>query len=304
MKIKFKVGDKVQCISTTRGANEAVIGDIGKIISIDLSRNTHFYYNTMYLVEFENERSQYHTGSGKGKARHCYWCSEKMLELISNRKPIVLYQNVNEVVALDKETGKKGIATCSPKDEFDFMTGAKLAFERLNVENLLEKFKFKIGDRVVSEKGTGTVICISDKCYNYGVQLDHPRKSFHDCIGVTLLAGTVGAKDSCWWFKENELELELCDKKAFCVGDHVKIINTGKIYPSDMSWVKKHVHDEGFRLRWAYKGDSWYHEGVYVVDDKTFKIIAIAEGKAYIVNASDEDWGKCYVIALAGLKKC
>ena len=44
---------------------------------------------------------------------------------------IVIYRKHNQVIALDKVTGEKAIAKCSPEDEFDFYTGAKLAFERL-----------------------------------------------------------------------------------------------------------------------------------------------------------------------------
>lgn len=48
---------------------------------------------------------------------------------------IVIYRKYNDVIALDKSTGRKGIAKCSPEDEFDFGFGAKLAFERLTGSN-------------------------------------------------------------------------------------------------------------------------------------------------------------------------
>lgn len=44
---------------------------------------------------------------------------------------IVIYRNGSETVALDKTTGKKAVAKCSPEDTYDFYTGAQLAFERL-----------------------------------------------------------------------------------------------------------------------------------------------------------------------------
>lgn len=49
---------------------------------------------------------------------------------------IVIYRKYNDVIALDKSTGRKGIAKCSP--EFDFGIGAKLAFERLTRTNISE----------------------------------------------------------------------------------------------------------------------------------------------------------------------
>lgn len=48
-----------------------------------------------------------------------------------SRKPIVIYNRDKEVIAVDKNTGKKAIARCCPEDTFDFETGAKIAFERL-----------------------------------------------------------------------------------------------------------------------------------------------------------------------------
>ena len=51
---------------------------------------------------------------------------------------IVIYRKYNDVIALDRSTGRKGIAKCSPEDKFDFGIGAKLAFERLTRTNIVE----------------------------------------------------------------------------------------------------------------------------------------------------------------------
>lgn len=52
-----------------------------------------------------------------------------------NLKPvsecIVIYRRGNEVIALNKIDGSKAVAKCHPDDDFDFMIGAKLAFQRL-----------------------------------------------------------------------------------------------------------------------------------------------------------------------------
>lgn len=68
---------------------------------------------------------------------------------------IVIYRNDNKVVALDKSTGKKAEAKCNPADEFDFRTGAKLAFNRLMGEYVKPddgvrevKRKAKVGEYV------------------------------------------------------------------------------------------------------------------------------------------------------------
>ena len=52
-----------------------------------------------------------------------------------NLKPvsecIVIYRRGNEVIALNKIDGSKVVAKCHRDDDFDFMVGAKLAFQRL-----------------------------------------------------------------------------------------------------------------------------------------------------------------------------
>lgn len=66
---------------------------------------------------------------------------------------IVIYRNDSEVIALDKTTGEKAVAKCSPVDEFDFKFGAKLAFERL------------LGGEVKEEKPklyNGKIVCVSN----------------------------------------------------------------------------------------------------------------------------------------------
>lgn len=74
----------------------------------------------------------------------------------SKTNPIVISRNGNTVTAEDKNTGEKGVATCSPSDKFDFKIGAKIALARLwgeevpkSLLNDDEKHTFKTGDRVV-----------------------------------------------------------------------------------------------------------------------------------------------------------
>lgn len=63
----------------------------------------------------------------KSNTSHCV--STKWVE--KENKAIAIYMKGNQVIALDKATGKKAVAKCHPDDEFDFNIGAKLAFERL-----------------------------------------------------------------------------------------------------------------------------------------------------------------------------
>lgn len=82
-------------------------------------------------------------------------------------KPIVIYQKDRTVIAVDKNTGRKCVAKCHPDDEFDFYTGAKLAFSRLTGCKLAEfdgehksdtsedtdTAKFNVGDTVKVKSG-------------------------------------------------------------------------------------------------------------------------------------------------------
>ena len=82
-------------------------------------------------------------------------------------KPIVIYRVGRTVVALDQNTEETSIAKCHPDDEFDFYTGAKLAFSRLarcklvefdgepkaDVSEDTDTTKFKVGDTVKLKSG-------------------------------------------------------------------------------------------------------------------------------------------------------
>lgn len=117
---KFKVGDRVKVVKTVRGATKVEIGSVGVIKAI------------LKHLDNLNMVGIYHTCRGNCKDDHGYFCHEEMLELVERkRQPIVIYRKGNQVIALDKETGERGFAVCSPADTFDFKVGAKLAFERL-----------------------------------------------------------------------------------------------------------------------------------------------------------------------------
>ena len=62
---------------------------------------------------------------------------------------IVIYRKDNETIALDKTTGAKAVAKCSPEDKYDFTTGAKLAFERLTGTEKKEPEKKLYNGKVV-----------------------------------------------------------------------------------------------------------------------------------------------------------
>ena len=124
---KFKVGDKVRILD---GSN---IENYAGGWTTKMGR----YVGKVYKVA--NVVHCYHSGSNiyRLEGAHYGW-DERGLERCGN-ETIVIYRKGNEVISLDKRTGKKAIAKCSPEDTFDFNIGAKLAFERLmnsNKENI------------------------------------------------------------------------------------------------------------------------------------------------------------------------
>lgn len=112
---ELKVGDYVRVKKfkkrpigwNTEGKMDHLIGKICKVTSIfgDIIRIYDKKYDYSWSVHKEE------------------------VEKVSNT--IVIYMKGNQVIALDKATGKKAIARCHPDDEFDFNIGVKLAFERL-----------------------------------------------------------------------------------------------------------------------------------------------------------------------------
>lgn len=83
---------------------------------------------------------------------HGFIFDERGLEPVPSEKKtyISIRREGNKVIARDEETGKTGVAKCSPDDAFDFMTGAKLALERLSEQ--YPKHKFEVGDRVIGNE--------------------------------------------------------------------------------------------------------------------------------------------------------
>jgi hypothetical protein len=152
-KRKFKVGDIVKVKKNAAILNIRTLGECGTVKKL-LTDN-------YYSVEFDKFVGG-HDCKGFAKYGYGWNCAEDALDLVKHQnETIVIYRNDNKVVALDKSTGEKAEAKCNPADEFDFRTGAKLAFNRLMGEDVKPdngvrevKRKAKVGEyvKVVNEK--------------------------------------------------------------------------------------------------------------------------------------------------------
>lgn len=141
-KSKFKVGDRVRILDGSKINDYAggwtfsmknYIGEIATIKYASLGLDTHYHYR---LEEFG------------------YWWDERGLELVDLE--ILIYRNGSEVIAKNTLTGKTGVACCNSASEFDFNTGAKLAFERL-INPKPKKPKYY----------SGKVVCVSSNSSFY-----------------------------------------------------------------------------------------------------------------------------------------
>lgn len=146
-KRKFKVGDRVKVKKNTVTLNIRTVGECGTVKKL-LTDN-------YYSVEFDKFVGG-HDCDGFAKDGYGWNAAEDALDLVKHQnETIVIYRNDNKVVALDKSTGEKAEAKCNPADEFDFRTGAKLAFNRLMGEDVKPdngvrevKRKAKVGEYV------------------------------------------------------------------------------------------------------------------------------------------------------------
>lgn len=142
MSFKYRIGDKVKVRSDltvkhykmkNSSAEDVVIPDVleyrDKIATI-----TNITAGGKYRIDIDGRKYS--------------WTDEMFEEL--KHKPIIIYQKDNQIIALDKNTGKKAIATCCSEDHFDFYVGANLAYDRLK-EQFKEKksHAFNLGDYVI-----------------------------------------------------------------------------------------------------------------------------------------------------------
>lgn len=211
---------------------------------------------------------------------------------------IVIYRNDNKVIALDKSTGEKAEAKCNPADEFDFRTGAKLAFNRLMGEDV----KPDNGVREVKRKAkVGEYIKIVD-AHPYLI----PYKN-GDVFKVisTSEPGVVIEKDgtpvTSAWHREYVVlenykpEEKKEDDSEIHVGDMIEVTRSGGCYSTYDTWSGLGSYRQNFV------------NGVSVEDGMVAKVLNIAKHDrlhnfrlALIQNPKTT---QVFIIKIDGIKK-
>lgn len=211
---------------------------------------------------------------------------------------IVIYRKDNKVIALDKSTGEKAEANCNPADEFDFRTGAKLAFNRLMGEDV----KPDNGVREVKRKAkVGEYIKIVD-AHPYLI----PYKN-GDVFKVisTSEPGVVIEKDgtpvTSAWHREYVVlenykpEEKKEDDSEIHVGDMIEVTRSGGCYSTYDTWSGLGSYRQNFV------------NGVFVEDGMVAKVLNIAKHDrlhhfrlALIQNPKTT---QVFIIKIDGIKK-
>ncbi len=266
--MKFKVGDKVRVVRNdlNRNTRDAIIGAVGVIKHIDTCDT-----KLPYVVEFREENAEYNSCFGHCREKRGYWCCDGMLEL-AERKPnecIVIYRKDSDVIALDKRTGEKAIAKCSPDDEFDFNVGAKLAFGRLGERTyrIVKQNKYEVGDKVkfVDKWNTGT----NEDDFGRHDDFLGDILTIED-VRIGLRTAYYKIKESNrkesalknWWFNDNCIEgkaVEINESDEIKVGDYVKVVDCGKLYPYHSDKVKEFANNNAdvlAKFRYGYVFDD------------------------------------------------
>mgnify|MGYP007069516535 FL=1 len=283
MKHKFHVGDVVKpnkkadekyTITTTSVVREAIVTELRDY--------------TMEIKIIKGSRS----------VGEVFSVEEKCFDLVRKAKQetIVIYRNDNKVVALDKSTGKKAEAKCNPADEFDFRTGAKLAFNRLIGEDV----KTDIGVREVKRKAK-----IGEYVKVVNAKPAIPSYKNGDIFKVTYVtaSGCICKNsdgDTGLWHEEYVVlenykpEKEPEKKDEICVGDTVKVTDTGKQYTTYDTWDGLLGYEQNFVT------DSCVKEG------DEYKVLRIKEHDSLartLALIQNPKTTQVFIINIDGIKK-
>lgn len=285
---KFKVGDVVKpnkkadknyTITTTSVVREAIVTELRD------------YTMDIKIIK------------GSCSVGEVFTVEEKYFDLVRKAKQetIVIYRNDNKVVALDKTTGEKAEAKCNPADEFDFRTGAKLAFNRLMGEDV----KPDNGVREVKRKAkVGEYVKVVDA---------HPFFDTYKNVDILKVICTSNAGCFCqktdvecflWHIEYVVLENYKPEEKAqkeddseIHVGDMVEVTRRGGCYSEYNTWSGLGNYSQNFV------------KGVPVEDGMIAKVLNIAKHDNPYIHLPDlaliqnPKTSQVFIIKIDGIKK-
>lgn len=271
VKRKFKVGERYKC---------GMILDNGAVIEITEINGDFVSYKDVVRETFG--RKVFEIGS-------IFSDNLEKVEKVES-ETIVIYRNDNKVVALDKSTGEKAEANCNPADEFDFRTGAKLAFNRLMGEDL----KLDNGVREVKRKAkVGEYIKIVDA---KPFLIPYENGEIFRVIGVKNATCEVenSVKRCHTWHSEYVVlenykpEKEPEKKDEICVGDTVKVTNTSKQYNLYDTWSGLLGYKQNFVIGSDVKNEDEYKVLRIKKHDRFASTIALIQNpkttQVFIIN--------------------
>ncbi len=231
-KHKFKVGDRVKVKKDTVTINRRTVGKCGTVKEL--------LTNNYCAVEFDKFVGCHDCG-GFAKEGHGWNFTEDVLDLVrTQNETIVIYRKDNKVIASDKSTGDKAEAKCNPTDEFDFRTGAKLAFSRLMGKDVKPdngarevKRKAKVGEyiKIVDAKPylipyeNGEIFRVIDV---YGAGCDAENSDKRCRIWHREYVVLENYKPEEKTKKEDDREIH--------VGDMIEVTYSGDCYSTYRSW--------------------------------------------------------------------
>lgn len=239
---------------------------------------------TMYIKIIKGSRS---VGEVFSVEEECFDLVRK-----AKQETIVIYRNDNKVVALDKSTGKKAEAKCNPADEFDFRTGAKLAFNRL----MGEYVKPDDGVREVKRKAkVGEYVKIVDA---KPFLIPYENGEIFRVIGVKDATCEVenSVKRCHTWHREYVvLENYKPEKKdEICVGDTVKVTDIGKQYTTYNKWSGLLGYKQNFVNGSCVSKDEYKVLRIKRHDDMLERTLALIQ---------NPKTSQVFIINIKGLKK-
>lgn len=282
VKRKFKVGERYKC---------GMILDNGAVIEITEINGDFVSYKDVVRETFG--RKVFEIGS-------IFSDNLEKVEKVES-ETIVIYRNDNKVVALDKSTGEKAEANCNPADEFDFRTGAKLAFNRLMGEDV----KPDNGVREVKRKAkVGEYIKIVDA---KPFLIPYENGEIFRVIGVKNSTCDVenSVKRCFVWHREYvvlenykpEEKAQKDDDSEIRVGDMVEVTRSGGCYSTYDTWSGLGSYRQN------------YVKEVSVEDGMVAKVLNIAKHDNPYITLSDlaliqnPKTSQVFIIKIDGIKK-